>query len=120
MRLLRALVHLVLVLTVVTTAAAQARAFGVMPVSAHEQHSNHVMAADEGDVAHHCDTPMDKQPSHNQDSCNPACCVMPAQVPAYVATAFPDVFRAAHYRAAPFHLLGRGHAPDPGIPKTSA
>lgn len=115
MRLLRALVCLVLALTLVGAPVAHARIFGIMPVT-DSHHGHHAAAAVTHDAAHDCDHPAQGS-LQDARGCQTACCFMPAQLPVRTGAPTAMEFRRISYPVAALVLTGRARAPDPEIPK---
>jgi hypothetical protein len=121
MRLLRALVHLIIALTVFGVAVAPARATGFAPFAASERHGDmdyHASGVQPGDAGHHHTLPASEHPAHKRGGCQTACCFIPSQLPPPApGAAAVEFFCAVRYSNLAEPACGRAERPEPGIPK---
>lgn len=121
MRLFRAFVHLVLALTVLTAAVAQARTSAAMIVMAPQHHAQGAAWADVAHGTHNHAAAGSDKPIHKPDGCQTACCFAPGQESARaVEGGAVEFFCAVTYVEVARPLSGWTSDPDPEIPKFAA
>lgn len=116
---LGALLHLVLAVALTTMGLAQARA---LPGSGMLSPALHAQASGGHDHAARADDPLSHDtPVHDRNTCQTACCVTPGQAPLRESAATGvEFFQTIRYAVVAQPVSSWSHAPDPGIPKSSA